>query len=87
MKKIKLRKHNETYRHLFKPGEIYYYELDELNIHNEVLYSHIVYTTIDKKYRMGFTEYNFNRCFTDIIKDRKEKIQKLSGVIKTNLTI
>jgi len=62
----------------FKPNEIYYYELDELNIHDEVLYSHIVYTTIEKKYRMGFTEYNFNRCFVDIIKDRKEKIQNLT---------
>ena len=81
MRKIKLRRFNNVYRHIFEPNEIYYYEIDNLNIHNGVLYSHIVYYGKKKYYIMSFTEHNFNKVFVDIIKDRKEKIRKLSCAI------
>ena len=53
------------------------------NIHNNIVYSHIIYKNNiknSKSYIMAFTEYNFNRCFTNINKERKTKLKKLFNV-------
>jgi hypothetical protein len=79
MKNLKLKKNN-IYRHVFKPNVTYYYDINEFNIHNNVLYSHIIYKRNDKEkgsYIMAFIEYNFDRCFTNIIKERKTKLKQL----------
>lgn len=83
MKTVKLRRKNKIYRHLFKPNTIYYYDINESNIHNNIAYSHIIYRNNNKNkgsYMMAFTECNFDRCFTNIIKERRLKLKKLLNV-------
>ena len=80
MRKTQL-KRNCTYRNVFIPNTTYYYDIDESNIHNDIVYSHIIYRNNDKNSKiMFFTKYNFDRCFFNITTERKLKINKIKEV-------